>query len=306
MLEYPKYITFPDINRMPTCVSQQFHNELDLEDRKVFYPKSPKIEKYFLSEYQSLRLGAAQFCGFLQDTVYVEHYVVIPAIRDVSLLPVKIPQKVQIDLFKIVTDEGHHAAQALVLVNSIKDRFNIELHETGYEIPLFIRELEKHKNSYNDLVKKTLFNMLIGIVTETRISKELGSFINNSDIIKSVREHCKSHQDDETIHCSQFMALGKYTWDVFNEEQRELAAEIYAKTTLARSTPDVSRISFYLSQTTNINKKECDEIVNSIYTEDFLIEEMLIAINPTISFFKKLGVLDYKVARDIFQKAGVI
>ena len=149
MLEYPKYITFPDINRNPTCVSQEFHNELGLEDGKVFYPRSSKIEKYFLSEYQSLRFGAAQFCGFLQDTVYVEHHVVIPAIRDVSLLPVKIPPKVQVDLFKLVTDEGHHAAQALVLVNSIKDKFNIELHEPGYEIPLFIRELEKHKNSYN-------------------------------------------------------------------------------------------------------------------------------------------------------------
>ncbi|EKD54399.1 MAG: hypothetical protein ACD_60C00087G0011 [uncultured bacterium] len=306
MLEYPKYITFPDINRIPTCVSQEFNNELDLEDGKVFYPKSPKIEKYFLSEYQSLRFGSAQFCGFLQDTVYVEHYVVIPAIRDVSLLPVKIPQKVQIDLFKLVADEGHHAAQALVLVNSIKDRFNIQLNEAGSEIPLFIRELEKHKNSYDDSIKKILFNMLVGIVTETRISKELGSFINNSDIIKSVRDHCKSHQDDETIHCSQFMALGKYTWSVFNEEQRELAAEIYAKTTIARSVPDVSRISFYLSQTTDINKKECDKIVNSIYTRDFLIEETLIAINSTMNFLKKLGVLDYKAARDIFQKAGFL
>lgn len=306
MLEYPKYITFPSINRVPTCVFQEFHDELDLEDGRVFYPKSPKIEKYFLSEYQSLRFGAAQFCGFLQDTVYVEHYVVIPAIRNVSLLPVKIPQKVQIDLFKLVTDEGHHAAQALVLVNSIKDRFNIELHEKGCEVPLFIRELEKQMNNYNDSVKKTIFNMLVGVVTETRISKELGSFINNSDILKSVREHCKSHQDDEAIHCSQFMALGKYTWNLFNEEQRELAAEIYAKTTIARSMPDVSRISFYLSQVTSINKNECDNIINSIYTRDFLIEEMMIAINSTISFLKKLGVLDYKVARDIFQRAGVM
>lgn len=306
MLEYPKYITFQEINRIPTCVSQEFDDTLHLEDGKLFYPRSPKIEKYFLSEYQSLRFGAAQFCGFLQDTVYVEHYVVIPAIRDISLLPIKIPQKVQIDLFKLVTDEGHHAAQALALVNIIKDRFNITLHEAGGEIPLFIRELEKHKNSYNDPIKKILFNMLVGIVTETRISKELGSFINNNDITKSVREHCKSHQDDETIHCSQFMALGKFTWHLFNEEQRELAAEIYAKTTIARSMPDVSRIAFYLSQATNIDKKECDKIIDSIYTKDFLIEEMLIAINSTISFLKKLGVLDYKVARDIFQNAGVL
>ncbi len=116
------------------------------------------------------------------------------------------------DLSKIVTDEGHHAAQALIFVNTIQDEFNIVSYERGNETPMFVKELEKQKACYNDLTKKVLFNMLIGVVTETRISKELGSFINNESIVKSVRENCKSHQDDETVHCSQFMALGKYTW----------------------------------------------------------------------------------------------
>lgn len=305
-MEYPNYITFSDINRVPTCVSQKFQIDIELEKDKVFYPKLKQLEKYFLSEEQSLRFGAAQFCGFLQDTVHVEHYVVIPAIRDIPLLPVKIPQKVQMDLFKLVTDEGHHAAQALIFINSIKNRFNIETYEHGNEIPLFIRELERHKNNYTDLSQKVLFNMLIGVVTETRISKELGQFINDVNILKSVRDNCKSHQDDETIHCSQFMALGKYTWSVFSEEQRELAAEIYAKTTIVRSMPDISRIAFYLSQSTNIARNRCDEIVRSIYTEEFLIEEMLIAVKSTIGFLEKLGVLEYKVARDIFQQAGLV
>ena len=34
-------------------------------------------------------------------------------------------------------------------------------------------------------------------------------------------------------------------------------------------------------------------------------EEMLIAARPTITFLKKLGVLDYRIARDIFSQAGV-
>ncbi len=94
--------------------------------------------------------------------------------------------------------------------------------------------------------------------------------------------------------------------EVFNEEQRELAAEIYAKTTIVRSMPDVSRISFYLSQTTDITREKCNNIINSIYTKDFLVEEMLIAVRSTINFLDKLGVLQYKVARDIFKKSGVV
>ncbi len=306
MIEYPRYITFPEVSRNPTCVSQVFQTELHVEDGKVFYPALPKLEKYFLSEYQSLRFGAAQFCGFLQDTIHVEHYVVIPAIRDISLLPVKIPQKAHMDLFKLVTDEGHHAAQALVFINAIKDEFNIVVHEKENKIPLFVRELEKQKNNYNDMTKRVLFNMLIGVVTETRISRELGAFVHNKNIINVVRDNCRSHQADEAIHCSQFMALGKYTWELFSEEQKEFAAEVYAKTTIARSMPDVSRIAFYLSQTTNIAREECDKIINSIYTKDFLIEEMLVSISSTINFLKKLGVMEYKVARDIFTQSGVL
>lgn len=306
MIDYPKYITFPEVSRNPTCVSQVFQTELNVEDGKIFYPAIPKLEKYFLSEHQSLRFGAAQFCGFLQDTIHVEHYVVIPAIRDISLLPVKIPQKAHMDLFKLVTDEGHHAAQALVFINAIKDEFNIVVHEKENKIPLFVRELEKQKNNYNDTTQKVLFNMLIGVVTETRISRELGAFVHNKNIINVVRDNCRSHQADEAIHCSQFMALGKYTWEVFSEEQREFAAEVYAKTTIARSMPDVSRIAFYLYQTTTIAREECDKIINSIYTKDFLIEEMLIAISSTLNYLKKLGVLEYKVARDIFKQSGVL
>lgn len=305
-VEYPRYITFPEISRNPTCVSQVFQTELNIEAGKIFYPTLPKLEKYFLSEYQSLRFGAAQFCGFLQDTIHVEHYVVIPAIRDISLLPIKIPQKAHMDLFKLVTDEGHHAAQALVLINAIKDEFNIVVHEKENKIPQFIRELEKHKNNYTDITKRVLFNMLIGVVTETRISRELGAFVHNENIISVVRDNCKSHQADEAIHCSQFMALGKYTWERFSEEQREFAAEIYAKTTIARSKPDVSRVAFYLSQATNMAREKCDKIVNSIYTKDFLVEEMLVAISSTLNYLKKLGVLEYKVAQDIFKKSGVL
>ncbi len=65
MVAYHKYITFADINKVPTCVSQEFSTELNLENGKIFYPKLPQIEKYFSSEYQSLCFGAAQFCGFL-------------------------------------------------------------------------------------------------------------------------------------------------------------------------------------------------------------------------------------------------
>gem|GEM_PF-2430545 len=302
---YPSYITFEHVGKLPTCVDQKFEKNLILEESKIFYPKIDKLEAYFSSEYESLRFGAAQFCGFLHDTIAVEHSIVIPAIRDLYKLPFHIPVQPIEDLFKLITDEGHHAAQALSFINIIKQHFDLEICENGDKLPLFLRRLEKQKSELSSDLDKSLFTMIIGIVTETRISKELGQFTNNEYIISAVRENCSSHQHDETIHASQFRALGEWSWSQFDDEQKELAAELYAKTTIARSLPDISRIAFYMSQVTSYSRERCDKIVNKIFTPDVIREEMLIAARPTIFFLRKLGVLDFKVAREIFTKAGV-
>lgn len=307
MTTYPEYISFLSVNREPTCTKQEFNIELGFkkEKGKYFYPKEAEIEKLFTSKEQSLRFGAAQFCGFLEDTVHVEHHVVIPAIRDLNLLPISIPEQPHLDLLKLATDEGHHAAQAFAFINAIKNEFDIVTYEKNKPLPLFVRELELVKSTYPSQEDKVLFNMLIGVVTETRISKELGTFIKDSNILTTVRDNCRSHQYDETIHCSQFMALGKYTWKMFNEEQRRLAASIYAKTTLARSMPDISRTAFYLSQVTGFSQEKCDEIINSIFTPKRLLAEVMLAATSTINFLNKLGVLEYKEAREVFEAAGI-
>lgn len=303
--QYPSYVTFETVGKLPTFIDQKFETKLILEEGKIFYPKLEKLETYFSSEYESLRFGAAQFCGFLHDTIAVEHGIVIPAIRDLYKLPFHIPVRPTEDLFKLITDEGHHAAQALSFINVIKEHFNLEICENGKQLPLFLRRLEEQKSKLSTDTNKALFTMIIGVVTETRISKELGQFTNNDYITSSVQENCRSHQQDETIHASQFRALGEWSWSQFNENQKELAAELYAKTTIARSLPDISRIAFYMSQVTSRSREYCDEIVSTIFTPDVLREEMLIAARPTIFFLRKLGVLEFKVAREIFTEAGV-
>lgn len=302
---YPSYITFDQVEKTPTCVEQKFEHKIVLEPGKIFYPKTEKLEAFFSNENESLKFGAAQFCGFLHDTIAVEHSIVIPAIRDLYKLPFHIPDSATEDLFKLITDEGHHAAQALCFVNAIKEFFDIEIYEKDKQMPLFLRRLEEQKSELAMDLHKVIFTMIIGVVTETRISKELGQFTSSDLIHSAVQENCRSHQFDETIHASQFRALGEWSWTHFNDSQRELAAALYAKTTIARSLPDVSRIAFYLSQAINKSKEYCDEIINNIVTPDVLREEMLIAARPTIFYLRKLGVLDFKVARNIFVEAGV-
>src|SRR5690242_7433453 len=122
---YPNYITFKKIGKQPTFVDQNFITNVTLEAGKYFYPKNKKLDKYFLSAEESLRFSALQFCGFLHDTITVEHHIVIPAIRDLYKLPFQIPPGPTQDLFTLITDEGHHAAQALYFINAIKNYFKL-------------------------------------------------------------------------------------------------------------------------------------------------------------------------------------
>ena len=304
-IKYPDYLTFESLNKQPTFTKLHFEEEVSIEPNKVFYPKNENLEPYFKSNFQSQKFGAAQFIGFLHDTITVEHNIVIPAIRDLHLLPIHIPNNPREELFKLVTDEGHHAAQALSFINQINKLFNIETHENGEETPKFLRNLfEKRKTMFQN-IDDSLFNMIIGVVTETRISKELGLFTNDKYMNSAVVRNCASHQEDETIHASQFRALGQWTWEQFDDRQRRIVAEVYAETAIARSLPDVARIGFYFSQASGISKKESLKIVSEIYTDDVVMNEMLLAAKPTIAFLKNLGVLEYSSASSVFEQAGI-
>lgn len=302
---YPRFATYQSLKRNPTVVTQGFENTFEIQNGKILYPRNERLEQYFTSSEASLKFGAAQFCGFLHDTIAVEHYIVIPSILAIEQAQFNVPARAIQELYNTVTDEGYHAAQALSFLSSIKSKFDIEILENENQLPLFVRRLKEIKRSLGSSFERALFDIVCGVVTETRISIELGQFATNKELMDSVREICKSHQSDEDIHSSQFRAIGLWTWSQSNESTRQLLAELYAKVTIARSMPDAGRIGFYFSQVMELDRIESQRIVDSKYTPETLRNDMMIAAIPTIRFLGKMGVLEYKSARDVFNEAGV-
>src|SRR3954469_8620924 len=108
---YPRYHTYEDVHRPPSLLSQEYPRPTFQPDEN-YYPINPLLEPYFSSHDQSRKFGAASFCGFLEDTVEVEHCLVIPAIASLRRLPYDLPPKAEQDLYKLATDEGFHAEQS--------------------------------------------------------------------------------------------------------------------------------------------------------------------------------------------------
>lgn len=288
---YPRYIGYKDIKKLPSQLSQEFPRPTFHLGEK-YYPPNRWLEPYFSSEEESRKFGAACFSGFLEDTVEVEQWIVIPAVASLRRLPYQVPAQVEQDLFKTVTDEGFHAEQALHFASDLREHFRL-VHAEQFRTPLFIRRLERQRSVEPNIVYQHLITVLNGVVTETRISVELSKFAANKFLAQPVRDVCRTHANDEAVHASQFKALGEWLWEVFDEETRYAAAGFYNASTIARSLPDVERLAFFLHQATGRRRGECREHVYEHYTEDIVLEEMLFAARPTVAFLRKLGVDQY-------------
>ena len=288
---YPQYLTYEKASRHPSLLSQEYPRPM-FQPSENYYPVNSLLEPYFSSKDESRKFGAANFCGFLEDTIEVEHCIVIPAISSLRRLPYNLPLHAVQDLNKTVTDEGFHAEQASQFAADLRSHFGL-IRAEEFRTPLFIRRLEHQRSLEPDPVYRDLITVLNGVVTETRISIELSKFARDEFLAKPVRDVCHTHSEDETIHGSQFRALGEWLWGEFDETTRYAAAGFLNASTIARSMPDVERLAYFLHQATGRPHLECKRHVFEVYNEDVLIDQMYFAARPTELFLRRLGVNEY-------------
>jgi hypothetical protein len=165
-----------------------------------------------------------------------------------------------------------------------------------------LRRLEAERSLETSPVYRELITVLNGIVTETRISKELSRFAGDELLAHPVRELCRTHAEDEAIHSSQFRALGQWLWEAFDETTKVAASRFLTASTIARSLPDVEAIADMVHQATGRTLVDARHLVYSAYNEDVLIDEMLFAAQPTIAFLRLLGVEGYLPFSSALQK----
>ncbi len=291
VVDYPGYATYERMGVSPSVLSQDFPRPAFRESDN-YYQLNKLLSPHFHSEDEIQRFGAANFCAFLDDTIEVEHCLVVPAIVSLRRLPYDMPTQPKRDLYKTATDEGYHAEQALQFATDLRSHFGFQAYEQC-RAPLFLRRLDHLRSLEAEQSHKDLITVLSGIVTETRISVELGRFADDTSLADSVREVCRTHAEDEVIHSSQFKALGRWLWDVFNEDTKVAAADFFVASTIARSLPDVDRIADMLHQSTRRPLRESRRLAYSVYTEDVLIDEMAAEAQATFTFLRHLGIEEY-------------
>lgn len=284
---YPKYLTFKNNKNIPSVLNQSFPMP-DSNTNKRYYPKNSLLllQPHLHSVEIERKFEIAQFYKFLKDTIEVEHFLVIPAIANLNRLPFEIPNNAKEDLYKIATDEAFHAEQSLTYLNSLKQQFQIEL-ENDNQPPLFIQKLELQKRNPNYAEIYELLPIIFGIITETRISIELGKFAKNTQLENSVREICLSHAVDEVIHSSQFQALGIWLWESMNDSLKKLVSESFIDALFYRNMPDLGAIVKCFSFATGLSITDSEKAISESYTKESIFTEMLEICKPTVKYLLK-------------------
>ena len=134
---------------------------------------------------------------------------------------------------------------------------------------------------------KPYLPIIFGIITETRISIELGRFAKNTQLESSVREICLSHALDEVVHSSQFQALGEWLWEQMDDKIKQLVSASFIDALFYRNMPDLDALNLCFSFASNLPIEDSKKIILQSYTEEFVIAEMLEICEPTIKYLLK-------------------
>ena len=129
--------------------------------------------------------------------------------------------------------------------------------------------------------------IIFGIVTETRISIELGQFAKNTELENSVREICLSHALDEVVHSSQFQALGEWLWEQMDDKIKELVSASFTDALFYRNMPDVDALTVCFSYASNLSIEDSKKNILQSYTEEVVISEMMEVCEPTLNYLLK-------------------
>jgi hypothetical protein len=285
MRNYPKYLTFNNRKNVPSVLNQAFPMP-DPNTKKRYYPKNNLLQPHLATVDIERKFEIAQFYKFLKETIEVEHFLVIPAIANLNRLNFDIPNKAKEDLYKIATDEAFHAEQSLTYLNGLKQQFEIQLQDDNIP-PIFIQklELQKRNSVYGEIID--LLPILFGIITETRISIELGKFAKNVQLENSVREICLSHAVDEVVHSSQFQALGIWLWETMNEEIKKLVSASFIDALFYRNMPDLEALNRCFAFATNMSMADSKKIISECYSKESIFNEMLEVCKPTLKYLLK-------------------
>lgn len=186
----------------------------------------------------------------------------------------------------IYRDESEHAYKAFVLKKHI-------MQKTGnHQVIAYEPYLRKSLDSMKNQVSKKdehFVDVFFTIISETLISDNLSLNSRSEFISDEIKSFFLYHEKSERYHSAFFKKLFPRVWSVLDARSKKSLESLFPKMFRLFLEPNIPYIKNLLAHL-GANDESCKDIVDSVYTDEYLQNMIIKDTKETVELFSSHGV----------------
>jgi hypothetical protein len=289
---------------------RRFKTNADAELGLFFPPELYPVALHPLvaarGEATARRLRLQRLYDYLTFTTELESIAVIPVAIDISRgrSGLLLPERMQADAFKIVTDEAWHAQFSDDFARQVAAETGCSPQSAADTPPAFLSRLDELRDRLPASLRG-VESLLFAIVSETLISGILSDIPRDGRLPHSVRDVVRDHAEDEGRHHVYFRSLLKHLWSGLTLRERRAIGPFLPSVIYAFLEPDYARAADHLAAV-GLSVPEIDQAIAESWPSKATQAEVAEAASPLVRYLRESGVLDDARTHEAFASHGLL
>ncbi|WP_395363774.1 diiron oxygenase [Streptomyces sp. YH02] len=240
---------------------------------------------------------------YLDFTTELENLAVIPVATKIArgTSGLVLPQQMQADAFKIVTDEAWHAQFSYDFTQDLEHVTGVSREGGG--IPVFTERLDRIAALFPREIAG-LEALVFAIVSETLISGILSEIPRDERLPRPVRDLVRDHAEDEGRHHVYFRSVLRHLWPALTLRERRAVGPHVPAIIQAFLIPDHAQVMSRLAAV-GLSTEEIVQVVSESWPEHELKGAIAESAAPAVRYFTEVGALDDSRTLCAFVEAGL-
>lgn len=250
------------------------------------------------------RLLVHRFYAYMDFTIVLEQFAVIPVCTHISRNRLGIPVPIRIceDAFKINTDESWHAQFSFDVMRQVELRTGVPVSLP--DMPQFVVRINEIRRRLDpDL--HGVDRLIFAIVSETLISALLSELPKDRRLPAGIRELIGDHAEDEKRHHAFFADLLHHVWPALSRDQRGRLGPWIPELIFAFLEPDYLATRYALHEV-GLAPPEIDQVMTESYPADAVSRSICAGARATVKHFSRVGALSDAATMEAFDSAGLL
>jgi hypothetical protein len=255
---------------------------------------SPRMIRELLFQY---------LFAYLTFTDRLEHEAVNQTARRLATgeSGLDLSEELRLDCYRVYCDEAYHSLFCADLMQQIRRYDDFQFHPGGDHPGLAFF----HRYTDNcSAEERAWFELYFVIVSETLISGVLSRLPQDRQVIPVVRQIVADHAEDEAGHHLLFSRVCDAAWPQTPVSIRHRVSQALPEFIINFLGPDIPALRTLLRK--HFGSMETEDILAESYPEEQARLQAVSAARSTLKLFERNGILANSVARERFERYGLV